>query len=1188
MFKTFTLLLFGLIYLNVHSQVTDTLFQENFESAPYSFTLNSGDVNGVGGTNGLNHWVIDNFFVGGSYGYICFGAWIRLVPQTNNQPAWVTNGPNSTYMHIRIGNKYGGTLNAAYHPAESPAGNPCDTAESYFSKMTTPISTLNYSNVKFEFTYMVGGSAWAQGEIWYSTDQGASWDFIRSFTGTGNWTTFDTTNVAFDNKVNLQFGFRFLDGIHPNVTNYNQASFGIDEIFISGNPSGCTSPTAAFTDTSTAYTTTFTNTSSTNGVNESWLWDFGDGNTSTQKNPVHVYASTGAYNVCLIATDSCASDTICDTVNIICPDPVADFTYFGNLLNYSFTDNSTGSNISSYLWDFGDGTTSTLQNPFKQYSTSGTYTVCLTVTDVCNTDSSCQTITVVCPKPDAGFSYADNFLQVNFTDTSVGTSINSWRWDFGDGGMSFLKNPSHTYNAAGNYTVCLIVTDQCGKDTVCTEITVNCAGPSGNFSWVTNNLSVNFTDLSTGTNISSWAWDFGDGATSTLQNPSHTFANAGFHTVCLIVTDKCGTDTICQAVGLNCPPPEAKFNWTTSYRNVSFSDISNATNISSWTWDFGDGNTSNLQNPVHSYASAGTYLTCLTIVDSCGNDSVCNYVNVRCDDPEAGFSWTSNFLTLSFTDTSSGNSISGWSWDFGDGTTSTLQNPQHTFVNAGTFNVCLTVTDTCGSNRVCTLIVVNCEGPQVGFSWSDNNLTVNFTDTSKGANIQSWLWDFGDGTPGTQQNPTHIYTAPGNYYVCLQVTDTCGTNFFCQTITVTCPKPDAGFSWNSSFKTISFTDTSTGVNIQSWSWDFGDGNTSNLKDPVHTYASEGNYTVCLIIKDDCGADTTCQVIGASCPPPVAGFNYSGNLLNYSFTDKSAGNFISSWLWDFGDGSTSNLQNPNHTYNTGGFYTVCLTISDTCGTDSVCQTVSVNCPAPVSSFTWNTNLLSTSFLDASNGNGITSWLWDFGDGNTSNLQNPSHTYAAAGSYTVCLTISDSCGTDSICNTVTVSCPDPVADYTWTANQLDVTFNNLSTGSGTMGSSWDFGDGNNSTQQNPSHTYASQGSYQVCLTITDTCGTNTFCDSVDVIGTGLTVIDDQISFNLFPNPTSGNLFIQWETDNIEPVEIRIMDISGKEVMSIRTFTGNGKTDKINTANLPKGAYFIRLKNDNWLITEKVIVQ
>jgi Secretion system C-terminal sorting domain len=112
--------------------------------------------------------------------------------------------------------------------------------------------------------------------------------------------------------------------------------------------------------------------------------------------------------------------------------------------------------------------------------------------------------------------------------------------------------------------------------------------------------------------------------------------------------------------------------------------------------------------------------------------------------------------------------------------------------------------------------------------------------------------------------------------------------------------------------------------------------------------------------------------------------------------------------------------------------------------------------------------------------------------------------------------------------------------------------------------------------------------VCLTITDTCGTNIFCDSVDVIGTGLTVIDDQISFNLFPNPTSENLFIQWETEQVEPVEIRIMDISGKEVMSIRTFTGNGKTDKINTTNLPKGAYFIRLKNDNWLITEKIIVQ
>ena len=158
----------------------------------------------------------------------------------------------------------------------------------------------------------------------------------------------------------------------------------------------------------------------------------------------------------------------------------------------------------------------------------------------------------------------------------------------------------------------------------------------------------------------------------------------------------------------------------------------------------------------------------------------------------------------------------------------------------------------------------------------------------------------------------------------------------------------------------------------------------------------------------------------TCPAPVPGFSSSASGLQVNFTDVStSSNSILSWMWDFGDGNTSTQQNPVHTYGAPGTYTVCLTVMDSCGTDSSCQTVTVSCDI-VASYTHTTTGLQADFTDASTSSQtILSWMWDFGDGNTSTQQNPSHTYSADGTYTVCLTVMDSCGTDSTCSTVTIN-------------------------------------------------------------------------------------------------------------------------------------------------------------------------
>jgi PKD repeat protein len=236
--------------------------------------------------------------------------------------------------------------------------------------------------------------------------------------------------------------------------------------------------------------------------------------------------------------------------------------------------------------------------------------------------------------------------------------------------------------------------------------------------------------------------------------------------------------------------------------------------------------------------------------------------------------------------------------------------------------------------------------------------------------------------------------------------------------------------------TVNFTDQSTG-DITSWSWDFGDGGTSTQQNPSHTYNSPGTYTVSLTVTGPGGSDTNTKTnyitVDAAPVADFVGNPTSGTEpLTVNFTDQSTNN-PTSWSWDFGDGGTSTAQNPSHTYNTAGTYTVTLTASNACGSDQVVKVdyITVNpCLAPVADFVGSPTSgdapLTVNFTDQSTNN-PTSWSWDFGDGGTSTAQNPSHTYNAAGVYTVTLTASNSCGSDQVVKVdyITVTQP-PVAN------------------------------------------------------------------------------------------------------------------------------------------------------------------
>jgi len=308
---------------------------------------------------------------------------------------------------------------------------------------------------------------------------------------------------------------------------------------------------------------------------------------------------------------------------------------------------------------------------------------------------------------------------------------------------------------------------------------------------------------------------------------------------------------------------------------------------------------------------------------------------------------------------------------------------------------------------------------------------------------------------------------------------------------------------------VQFTDQSSG-DVDSWSWDFGDGGTSTAQNPSHTYNAAGTYTVSLTVTGPGGSDTETKtdyitVGDGAITADFSGTPTSGDApLEVTFTDASTGD-VANWDWDFGDGNSSTAQNPTHTYNAAGTYSVTLTSSNSCGSDSETKTdyITVNeppCDTPVADFSGTPTSgdapLEVSFTDNST-NSPTSWDWDFGDGGSSTAQNPTHIYNTAGTYTVTMTATNSCGSDTETKTdyITVNeppCDPPVAAFTGSPQSgsapLDVSFTDNSSNSPTSWD-WDFGDGGSSTAQNPTHTYNTAGTYTVTMTATNSCGSDT---------------------------------------------------------------------------------------------------
>jgi len=584
--------------------------------------------------------------------------------------------------------------------------------------------------------------------------------------------------------------------------------------------------------------------------------------------------------------------------------------------------------------------------------------------------------------------------------------------------------------------------------------------------------------------------------------------------------------------------------------------------IESYSWDFGNGTTGTGATPTATYTEAGTFNVTLTVTDDAGAtnsaSTTVEIVTAANESPVANPGGPYNGtvdVAVQFdgsASTDSDGTIESYSWDFGNGTTGTGATPTATYTEAGTFNVTLTVTDDAGAtNSASTTVeivtaanespVANPGGPYNGTV----DVAVQFdgsASTDSDGTIESYSWDFGNGTTGTGATPTATYTEAGTFNVTLTVTDDAGaTNSVSTTVVIVAaanesPVANPGGPYNgivgAAVQFNGAVSSDPDGTIVAYNWDFGNGTTGTGATPTATYTEAGTFNVTLTVTDDAGAtnsvSTTVVIVAAANESPVAnpGGPYNGIVgaavqFNGAASSDPDGTIVA-YNWDFGNGTTGTGATPATTYTEAGTFNVILTVTDNVGatnsvsTTAVITVVVVNQPPvanPGGPYDGSVDVAVQFDGSASSDpdGTIASYSWDFGNGTTGTGATPAATYTETGTFDVTLTVTDNIGaTSSVSTTVEIGIADnqlPVANpggpYKGITD-IVVIFNGFFSydpDGKIVSYSWDFGDGNVGEKATPVHIYSEAGTYDVTLTVTDNSGgTNASSTTINVVEGG----------------------------------------------------------------------------------------
>jgi PKD repeat protein len=954
-------------------------------------------------------------------------------------------------------------------------------------------------------------------------------------------------------------------------------------------------PVSSFTIEQLCGIVDFINTSTPMAEIDSVYYLFDDGSDTTLYiapfDIEHEYLTEGIYNPEATAYKGGCFNTHTYPVNTT--KPIASFIIDQFCDSVSFLNNSSPIlELDSVYYYFDDGYDTTLYTaPFNIYHVYDDLDMVSPEMTVYKNNGCEETFSmdVDLAKPLTFFTsmqYCDSFIFINATLPF--SAIDSIYWSFGDGGDSTITsmpyNVSHVYESEGIYPVELTVYKNNGCDSTFMK-NINYSKPVGLFTFQQYCDSVVFQNNSQPmSQLDSVYWDFADGSDTMLYsspfNITHVYDTEGLYEVNLV------------AYNMNCDSlfmdtvkyfhPEAAYTYVQYCDSIAFTNSSVPLDeIDSVLYNFDDGFTAMITEAPfdtnHVYAAEGMYYVDMTIFRNNGcSDTFLDSVSFFY--PNASFIFEQFCDSVEFINTSlPAGDIDSVFWNFDDGNYLWILNPPfditHTFNITGNFNVSLSVYSNGGCEGVFndSIHIISSE---VGFTYlsSASYLTQFWDASTPEGQIAEWFWDFGDlstleDTSSLKDPIPYQYQYEGFVNVKHTITDSSGCYHEIEKLVYIGTALIADFTYEALCfnDTVNFLDLSTspaGAEPTSWHWDFGDGSDTLFLEPVdvvqHFYEVPGLYEVELVVTADLNGnaiiDTIVKYVNVSLPPEAMFDSVGvcrGEITQFYDLSTTYGDTITSWNWDFGDGITAYVKNPNHLYADTGTYIVHLRVETSNGCwDTISKKAFVSY-APVVNFQVENRCVNSpaQFYPVydSTENIITQWYWDFDDDydtSSSFEKYPTHTYSWIGEYEATMTASTyGCEKEVTKSFFVYSIP--LANFTFLQDygnvQGKVKFSNHSVDPTSIDLNylWDFGNGNTSSLGSPTEVYEQDSTYIVNLIARNQYGcVDTSFAEINIFFKGL-YFPTAFSPN---NPNQDLSLFQPKGINLAEYNIQVYDLRG----------------------------------------------